>query len=305
VALGLAAVDLNTVVTGVEKLLRALLGDTHPLEVSLDAAPVLAAADPVQLEQALITLVVHARDAMPGPGAIAVAAGNLDVDGPRGRRGGLCPGRHVMLSVMETASRIDVTGAPRAFEPRLVSDQAGPGALNLFTVYDMVDQHGGEVRVLSDRGRGSTFRMYLPRCGDSSQPEDGGTGPGGGRAGGETVLVVEDEREVRELIHDVLRLHGYTVLVAGSGDEALTVLADHPGRIHLMIVDVVMPGTSGQELVRQVTIARSGIKAIYVSGYSDDLIRQHGLLRVGRDFLQKPFTVDDLARKVREVLDTD
>jgi CheY-like chemotaxis protein len=296
-------VDVNEVVRGLEDLLRVLVGHAHRLEVALEpgVAPVAAAA--AQLEHALVTLVLHARDTMPGPGVLRVTTAEVEVDGAR-RPGRLPPGRYVTLAVSEAGGGADPEGAPRPFESEALGYEVTAAGLRLFTVNDIVERNGGEVRVSSDPGRGSTFRMYLPGLRHDFRPDDVQAGAGGAATGRETVLVVEDEREVRELIHDVLRLHGYTVLVAASGDEALGVLDRHSGPVHLMIVDLVMPGTSGQELVRQVTATRADIKAIYVSGYTDDVIRQHGLLRVGRDFLQKPFTVDDLAHKVREVLDS-
>lgn len=301
-----AVVNLNDVIAGLEPLLRLLLGESHQLELSLELGLGLVRVNTSQVERVLTDLVVNARDALTGPGGVTIATANVELaaDAPA-PAGDLRPGRYVRLSVSDVERGIDPAGRARLFTPHLTTEAAGRGnEPGLVTMHDIVKRNGGDVRVLSSAGWGTTFEVYLPLVEGFAVAEPA---PGGGERGraDETVLVVEDEAQVRDLIRDVLTLHGYTVLAAADGSEALRVDAGHLGRIDLLIVDVVMPGTPAVELVRHVAARRPGVKTVYMSGYTDDLIRQHGLLRVGRDFLQKPFTVDELARKVREVLDSD
>jgi len=302
--LAAAPVDLNATVEGRAPLLRLLVGEPHRLEIRLEPGLPPVSANAAEIEQVLVNLVVNARDALAGPGVVTVTTRCLELDAASARRvGDLRAGWYVRLAVGDTGRGIDGTTLAHLFEAHFSTKEGGNG-LGLATVRDIVTRCGGGIRVVSEQARGSTFEVYLPAAEVGPVPAERCAGAGGGdSAGGETVLVVEDEVPVRELIHDVLRLHGYTVLLAGDGAEALSVSERHAGAIHLMIVDVVMPGLSGEELARRIAAARPGIKTVYVSGYTGDLVRQHGLLPSGRDFLQKPFTVDELARKVREVLD--
>lgn len=256
-----------------------------------------------QLEQVLTNLVANARDALAGQGAVTIATATVEVDASAARQFGLDrPEPCVRLAVSDTGAGIDLAAQARLFEPCFTTKAPGRGnGIGLATVRDIVARRGGSIRVASAAIQGTTFEVYLPAV-DARPPAPDARADGGAR-GRETVLIVEDELPVRELMRDVLRLHGYTVLEAREGGEALDHARRHPGPIHLVILDVVVPGTSGQSLGQRLAVERPGVKTLYVSGYTDDVIRQQGLLLGGAAFLQKPFTVDDLARRVREVLD--
>jgi two-component system cell cycle sensor histidine kinase/response regulator CckA len=214
------------------------------------------------------------------------------------------PGPYVLLAISDTGVGMDGATKARLFEPFFTTKEPGRGTgLGLATVYGIVKQSGGYIWAYSELGHGTTFKIYLPRVAETPEAPESTAGTPTPARGSETVLVVEDQEEVRKLTKRVLEARGYTVLAARNGAEALEIVAQHPNQIHLMITDVVMPGMNGRELAQLACARRSDLKVLYVSGYTGEAVLQHRLLEPGVAFLQKPFTPDVLARKTREVLD--
>ena len=295
----------NDVVANMDKLLRRLLGEDVELRAAL--APELAAvkADPSQLEQVVLNLAVNARDAMPNGGRLTIETQNVELD-QEYVQGHLSaqPGAYVMLAVSDTGVGMDAATQARIFEPFFTTKEKGKGTgLGLATVYGIVKQSGGWIWVYSEPGHGTTFKVYFPRALEAAAPVAPSPASPVSVRGSETVLVVEDEEVIRNLVRKVLTANGYTVLVAANGRDAEQVAGQHDGAIHLLVTDVVMPGMNGREVAQRLAGARAGIKVLYLSGYTDDAIVHHGVLEPGVAFLQKPFTPAVLGRKVREVLD--
>jgi two-component system cell cycle sensor histidine kinase/response regulator CckA len=290
-------VRLDEVVSGLEPMLRRLIGggDVVRLTVTRDGTPAWVRADPVQIEQVVVNLAVNARDAMPGGGELTIEMGTAT---PGGRP-------HAVLAVSDTGVGMSEAVRVRLFEPFFTTKGPGRGTgLGLATVYGIVEQSGGRIEVDSAPGRGSTFRVYLPQVvAPAALPAEAPAAPPAGAKGGETVLVVEDDDAVRALTRACLEARGYAVLAAGDAEEAGRVAADYPGRIDLMVTDVVMPGCGGRELAGRLTAARPGLRVLYVSGHTEDAVLRHGVRDAEVAFLQKPFLPDALARKVRELLD--
>ena len=297
--------DLNRLVGDVNKMLRRLIGED--VELVSAPAPDLGAvrADAGQIEQALVNLAINGRDAMPEGGRLTIETANAEIPEGAGRpHGEVPPGRYVTLRVTDTGHGMDAETQAHIFEPFFTTKPHGKGTgLGLATVYGIARQSGGHVTVDSAPGEGTTFRIYLPRVDEAV--ESGGVPPAVGAPveGTETVLLAEDEHLVRSLARKVLEQAGYTVLVAAGGPEALQVAALYDGPIHLLLTDVVMPEMSGRELMHRLTLVRPGLRVLYMTGYSDEAVARHGLLDPGTGFMQKPFTPEALARKVREVLD--
>jgi CheY-like chemotaxis protein len=253
-----------------------------------------------------MNLAVNARDAMLQGGNLTIETTNVDFDEDYIRNHPeIKAGSYVMLAISDNGIGMDAAIQARIFEPFFTTKGKGKGTgLGLATVYGIIKQSNGFIWVYSEPGKGTTFKVYFPRVeGDiaelteESQPEQGARGV-------ETVLIAEDEPSVRALAARILRGRGYTVLEAANGKEALGVAEKYVGEIHLVLTDVVMPGISGRELVSRLEVIRPGIKSLYVSGYTDTAIVHNGMLDSGVAFLQKPFTVDDLTRKIREVLNS-
>ncbi len=295
----------NALIEDFEKMLHRLIGEDVELRLSLagDAGNVLA--DPGQLQQVLMNLVVNARDAMPTGGKLILETANAELSEQYAElHQPVVPGRYVMLAVSDTGTGMTPETRARIFEPFFTTKEKGRGTgLGLSTVYGIVKQSGGYVWVYSELGRGTTFKIYLPRVDAAPETLLPAREPST-VAGTETILLAEDDAVLRPLARGLLEKLGYRVLDAADAAEALEAARQYSDVIHLLLTDVVMPGASGRELARQLETTRPATKVLYVSGYTDDAIVHHGMLEPGLNFLQKPFTPAALARKVREVLDT-
>ncbi len=294
-------VDANAIVEGLAPMLQRLLGEDIELTIR-PAAGARVKADAGQLEQVIVNLAVNARDAMPGGGRLVIAIRCVELDETAARQHGGLPGPHVELAVSDSGVGMDTESQTRIFEPFFTTKAAGHGTgLGLATVYGIVQQHQGAIAVESAPGLGTTFRIYLPA---TSEPAEMVTsGSGGLPSGSETVLVAEDEDEVRALARDILLQAGYTVLEATNGREAIEHGRSYPHTIHLLLSDVIMPQMSGQELAQRLREVRPQIKVLYMSGYTADALGPRALLAADRVLVQKPFTPDSLARRVRQALD--
>ncbi len=253
-----------------------------------------------------MNLAVNARDAMPQGGKLTIETANAVLDRSNAKeRPEVQPGNYVLLAVSDTGHGMTKTVKARLFEPFFTTKEPGKGTgLGLATVYGIVKQSDGFIYVYSEPGRGTTFKIYLPQV-DNGVPSDETThAPQSMPTGDEMILVVEDEDAVRSLTCYTLRMQGYAVLEATDGEAALRVTEQHPGKIHLLLTDVVMPRMGGRQLAERLAQARSDIKVLYLSGYTDDAVVRHGVLDAEVAFLQKPFTPSTLAQKVRDVLDT-
>jgi len=297
--------DLNEVVRGMEKMLRRVLGEDIELVTCYAGDLGRVRADVGQMEQVLMNLVVNARDAMPKGGRLTIETANVELDEAYVKRHvGVKAGSYVMLAVTDTGVGMSAEVRERVFEPFFTTKEKGRGTgLGLSTVYGIVKQSGGNVWVYSELGKGTTFKVYLPRV--EGEVEEVGKREEVKEVlrGGEVVLVVEDDETVRKLAVSILRRFGYEVLEAGLPGEALLLCEGRKERVDLLLTDVVMPHMSGRELAERVRKFHPEVRVLYMSGYTDNAIGHHGVLEPGIDFMQKPFTVDGLTRKVREVLD--
>ncbi len=298
--------ELNAVVANMDKMLRRLIGDDVELATALHAEAGAVNADPGQLEQVLLNLVVNARDAMPGGGRVLIETTRLLLrDELVERRHRLAPGDYVCLAVTDSGLGMDEATQAHLFEPFFTTKEVGKGTgLGLATVYGIVKQSGGYIWVYSEPGRGTTVKVYLPRVPGAAEPPLPAPEPPALRGGHETVLLVEDAAPVRTLARRSLEACGYKVIDAADGPSALELSARHTGEIAVLVTDVVMPGMSGRELAERLAPTRPAMKVLYTSGYTDDAMVRQGVLNAGVAFLQKPFVPDSLARKVREVLDS-
>jgi CheY-like chemotaxis protein len=298
--------DLNVVVGAVESLLRRLIGEDVELRTVLRSRTALVKADPNQLEQVLLNLAVNARDAMPDGGSLTLEVGIPDLDAAAEAEptpSKTASGR-VMLAVTDNGVGMDRATQERIFEPFFTTKGPGRGTgLGLSTVYGIVQQSGGTIRVKSAPGRGTTFQIFLPRAeAEEEAPAEAGAEPLNPR-GHETILIVEDEAAVRKLVLRNLAEHGYEVLTADSGPAAIELVSQHRDAIQLLLTDVVMPGMSGKELYRTLSATRPEMRVLYMSGYTEDIIARQGLLEPGTELLEKPFRAEWLLQRVRQVLD--
>jgi CheY-like chemotaxis protein len=299
--------DLNAVIGGLKSLLSRLIGEDIVLRTvpGLGLGPV--KADPGQIEQILANLVVNARDAMPDGGTLTIETSNADLDEDYcARHPDASPGRFVMVAVTDTGHGMSDEVRKQVFEPFFTTKPQGRGTgLGLSTIYGAVRQSEGSVEVHSEEGKGTTFRIFLPRV--QEELEDSKTqsdeGPVALAQGTETVLVVEDEETVRNLCIRFLERFGYTVLHASDGEAALAIAREYGGRIDLLMTDVVMPGMNGRELADQLAAFHPETKVLLTSGYTDSVIVHQGVLDEGLAFIGKPYSISDLAGKVREVID--
>jgi signal transduction histidine kinase len=298
-------IDLNTLVVEMEKLLRRVIGERFDLQSHPNAKNGRVKADPSQLEQVVLNLGVNARDAMPRGGKLIIRTENITLDRETAPQiaSSLRAGDYVVLSVTDTGAGMDAETMSHIFEPFFTTKGPGKGTgLGLATVYGIVRQTGGGISVESEPGKGTTFQIYLPQ--ESRPVEITRTLPAPVEKSKnfETVLVVEDEDIVRELVCEVLEDQGYNVICAPDGIEALRVAEDYEGEIHLLVTDVIMPHMNGHELAGKLSESRPDMKILYVSGYSDNDIGDHGMLDPRYELLQKPFTPQTLARKIRDVI---
>jgi CheY-like chemotaxis protein len=287
-------------------MLRRIIGEDIELVTNTPRDLGQVRADASQIEQVIMNLAVNARDAMPGGGRLTVELANVELDSwYADTHIGVLEGEYVMLAVSDTGRGIPPEARPRLFEPFFTTKERGKGTgLGLSTVYGIVKQSGGEIWVYSEQGKGTTFKIYLPRV-DETEPaaeEEAREGHDPAR-GDETVLLAEDETGVRALVCEVLRQHGYRVLDAADVNDALRLCREHQGEIHLLLTDVVMPVMSGRELAERAAAIRPELKVLYMSGYTDNIVVHHGVTARDTQFLQKPFTPKLLARKVRDLLD--
>ncbi|MEO8338018.1 MAG: ATP-binding protein, partial [bacterium] len=297
------SLDLNALLTDLERMLRRVIGE----DVSIDWRPSAqlgsVKADPSDIEQVLLNLVVNAGDAMPNGGSIIVTTGMELLAGPTARQG-IAEGRYIRLRVSDTGMGMDAATKARIFEPFFTTKEAGRGTgLGLSTVYAIVENLRGTIDVDSTVGKGTTFTVYLPQHDEPAELMASGTLTTRAPRGDETVLLVEDEEAVRALFARILERHGYTVLEARNGRDALAVAAQHEGTIDLLLTDVVMPEMGGKQLAETLVARDAGLRVLFVSGYTDGDISRRGELDRCTAFLQKPFTASGLLGRVREVLD--
>jgi signal transduction histidine kinase len=299
--------DMKLVVAGMGKMLRRLIGED--IDLSIVAPPRLGSVkvDPSQMEQVIMNLAVNARDAMPQGGLLTIETADVELgaeDAPVA--GGAGVGPHVMLSVTDTGVGMDPATQLRMFEPFFTTKEPGKGTgLGLATVFGIVEQSGGTIVATSEVGRGTTFRIYLPRMREeasASRSSRGGRGANSAARGNAVVLVVEDDHSLRAVLASVLRMNGYRVLEAGNGREALLLCETSREHIDLILTDVVMPQMGGREFVSRVEAVRPGLKVLYMSGYTDKAIVHHGVLEPGIEFIQKPIAPAVLLERVRELI---
>jgi len=303
--LEMKVLDLNTALRDMDKMLHRLIGEDIELVTVLTDDLGRVKTDPGWVEQIIMNLAVNARDAMPSVGKLTIETANVELDGAYARNHiAVTPGRYVMLSVSDTGVGMTPEVRQQVFEPFFTTKEKGKGTgLGLSTVYGIVKQSGGNIWVYSEPGQGTTFKIYLPRVDEPLEELKEKVVKEELPHGSETILLVEDEEVVRKLAVRILKRQGYTVLEGSHGNEAIDVCKQHKGPVHLLLTDVVMPHMSGRQLAEQLKQVCQGFKVLYMSGYTDNAITHHGVLEEGINYLQKPFTVDGLARKVREVLD--
>jgi len=301
------AINLNDIVGDMINLLKRLIGEDIQLVTRPDAKLKLIKADPGQLEQVLLNLVVNARDAMPSGGTVTIETANTTLDGAyAGRHVGVTPGEYVILAISDTGTGMDHATQSRIFEPFFTTKETGKGTgLGLSTVYGIIKQSGGNVWVYSESGKGTTFKVYLPQVEDQVAPREDSKADATIKRGCETVLLVEDEELVRKLAGDLLEESGYVVLSASGGEEAISFGKNHTNRIDLLITDVVMPRISGKQVAEQLAKIHPETKVLFMSGYTDEAIVHHGIVDSHIAFIQKPFSERALAQKVRDVLDSE
>jgi two-component system, cell cycle sensor histidine kinase and response regulator CckA len=297
--------NINEVVSDVDRMLRRLIGEDIEVETVLVSDLNYVEADPGQLEQVIMNLAVNARDAMPEGGKLTIETANVEFENEYSRTHvAVTPGSYVMLAISDTGIGMTREVQSQVFEPFFTTKEKGKGTgLGLSTVYGIVKQSNGNIWVYSELGKGTTFKIYLPRT------EKGEHGPAQRKiepaslGGSEAILVVEDEEALRKMVGNALEGYGYAVLDAPNGQEAIRICQEYDGTIHLMLTDVVMPGMGGRELADRLKGTRPDLKVLFMSGYTENAIAHRGILDNGIDFLQKPFTPAHLAGKVRQVLD--
>jgi signal transduction histidine kinase len=297
--------DLNSVIKSIEPLVKRLIGANIDFQTVLSGYLDPIKADPGQIEQVIMNLIINARDAMPNGGKLIVETCNVEADAAYIKQHkGVTPGPYVMLSISDTGTGIDKATLDRIFEPFFTTKERGKGTgLGLATVHGIVRQSGGYIWVYSEPGVGTTFKVYLPMACEPAKPNLVRPRPTPKACGSETILVVEDQPVLRGLMRTMLEADGYSVLCAAAPAEALKEVHSYKGTIHLLITDVILPGMNGRALAEELATTRPGIKVLFVSAYTENVVMHHGELDAGFNFLQKPFTQQSLIGKLREVLD--
>jgi PAS domain S-box-containing protein len=297
--------DMNAVVGEMDTLLRRLIGEDIELVTSFADSAARVRMDRGQLEQVIMNLAVNARDALPGGGQLTIEVARTSLDqNYSSRHAGVAPGAYAMVSVSDNGCGMDAETMAHVFEPFFTTKAVGKGTgLGLSTVYAIVQQAGGHVWLYSEPGLGTTFKVYLPEVADAGESDESLLGAPSSLEGIETILLVEDDDSVRALVNDALSVHGYQVLQARNGAEALWRMQNEGLEVDLLITDVVMPQMGGGELAQKLRSVRPGLKFLFMSGYPDDAVVRQGVLEEGAPFIQKPFMLEALARKVRDVLD--
>ena len=290
-----------------KNLLRRLIGENIDFLLVMDSALGKVKADLGQINQILINLAINARDAMPSGGKLTIETANLDLHATYSDRHAQVPaGSYVILSMSDTGCGMDAETEARIFEPFFTTKVEGKGTgLGLAMVYGTVKQSGGYIWVYSELGKGSKFKIYLPRAHEVEEPVQKSGGPRDSVKGTETVLVIEDEAGVRALAMRILQIYGYNVLESANAEEALQVSERFKQQIDLLLTDVILPKMGGRQIAERLAILRPEMKILFMSGYTDDEVLRNGVLEASSAFLQKPFTPSCLVRKVREVLDSD
>lgn len=297
--------DLNGLIMDVQRMLRPIIGENVELELALSPELVKVVADPGQMEQVIMNLILNARDAMPGGGRILIESANSTLDGDSAREHGMPAGGCVLVSISDTGHGIEAEAIEHIFEPFVTTKAKGKGTgLGLSTVLGIVKDSGGDIWVQSAPGHGATFTICLPGGDQAAVQADPPVVPRPVHAGSETVLLVEDEDGVRKLLKYVLEKRGYRVFDAACGEDALDIFKKRGDEVHLLLTDMVMPKMTGRELTAKLQEMRPDLKAVYMSGYTDDVLVSTGALGPGMSFLQKPLRPDVLAAKVREALDS-
>ncbi len=317
-ALETKPVALNEIVSGMDRMIRRIIGADVALTFLPQPDVGSVNADPGQIEQVIMNLIVNARDAMPTGGKLTIETQAVYLDASRAaERHEVAPGHYVMLAVTDTGVGIDKEMQSRIFEPFFTTKDIGKGTgLGLATVFGIVRQSGGHVSLYSEVGNGTAFKLYFPRAEDAGEPAEAPPSSESvafsseppsvletARRGSETILLVEDEEPVRVVVRDVLRRHGYRVLEAPNGGEALLICEQYGASIDLLLTDVILPHMNGRQLAERVAPLRPSMKVLFMSGYTGESVSQHGILESGASFLQKPVTPGELTRKVRLVLD--
>ncbi|HEY0306144.1 MAG TPA: PAS domain S-box protein [Longimicrobiales bacterium] len=297
-------VQLNNIITAMERLLRRVISEDISVESALDPQLWTVRADPTQVEQVLVNLIVNARDAMPRGGHIAIRTSNVHLSPAYAEQHeNLEPGEYALLAVSDTGVGMDHDTQRRIFEPFFTTKGPDKGTgLGLSTVFGIIKQMGGHIFVYSEPGYGSTFKVYLPRAGGAQGPRNAAPAPEQARAH-EAVLIVEDDDSVRALARRVLEARGYRVWTSSNAEGALAVMEEYGDALSLIISDVVMPEMSGQQLAERIRDSWPHVGIVFMSGYTDEDVRRHGLVSETDHFIEKPFTPEDFAHKVREVLD--
>jgi nitrogen-specific signal transduction histidine kinase/ActR/RegA family two-component response regulator len=300
----LRVLDLNAVLNNTVQLLRRLLGEHIELSIVPGRELGRIKADPGQIEQIIMNLALNARDAMPDGGRLTLQTENVELEQTySSHQIRIEPGSYVMLSVSDTGVGIEPGDLPHIFEPFFTTKPVGKGTgLGLSTVYGIVKQSGGYIWAYSDAGKGTTFKVYLPRVDQAAESLEIEKPASEAYLGAETILLVEDEEGVRSLIQLVLRRSGYTVLEAHNAEEALKLCESLTSPIHLLLTDLILPRMTGRELAERIGALRPGIRTLFMSGYTDDEILKHGVLDSRKAFLQKPFSMESMLQKIREVL---
>jgi PAS domain S-box-containing protein len=296
--------DLNAVITDIEKMLRRVIGEDVQLDTALDPALWPVRADKGQIDQVLLNLVVNARDAMPNGGALRIGTRNLTLAVPRPHAHGVIdPGEYVTLEVSDAGTGIEPTVLPHLFEPFFTTKGPGKGTgLGLSTVYGVLRQSDGNIEVRSVLGKGTSFVLYFPRETADAPSAPEATTPRVAENGAATILLAEDDTSVRELVRAMLTKKGYHVLCASDGEAAIDVATKHAGTIDLLLTDVVLPGLNGREVAERMRTARPDLRVLYMSGYTDDAILRRGVLTQRSSLIQKPFNAADLTSRVSELL---